>query len=137
MNKAYKFLEHTADVKFRAKGKTIEESFVNSAKALFETIYGETKIKPKIKKQIKIKGEDKKNLLYLFLEEFLFLLDSENLLFSEVKEITIKDNTLKALFIGDNSGNYKFSNPVKAITYNDMILKKIKENWIIEVVLDV
>ena len=35
----YKFLEHTADIKFQAFGKSIEKAFVNSAKAIVKTIY--------------------------------------------------------------------------------------------------
>jgi len=34
----FKFLEHTADIKFKASGKDIEEVFDNSALALKEVI---------------------------------------------------------------------------------------------------
>jgi len=135
----YKFLEHTADVKFQAQGETLEQAFIQSALALKETIAGKTKIKQNIKKQIKIKAKDKESFLYNFLEEFLFLLDAEDFIFSKISKIKIdeKNNELKAEVIGDKASDYKFSNDVKAITYNQMFVKKQKNKYIVQVVLDV
>ncbi|MEK6820605.1 MAG: archease, partial [Nanoarchaeota archaeon] len=73
----FKFLEHTADMKFQAFGKSLEEAFVNSALAMKEAISGKIRVKSRIKKKIMVKGKDKESLLYNFLEEILFLLDSE------------------------------------------------------------
>lgn len=133
----YKFLKHTADVKFQAFGKTEEEVFENTALALKEVMIKKIKIKSKIKKKIEIGGKDKESLLYNFLEEFLFLLDSENFLLGEIKNIKIQDNKLEAEILGDDAKNYKFSSDVKAITYNEMFVKKEKGRFICQVVVDV
>lgn len=134
----FKFLEHTADVKFQAFGKTAEKVFENSALALKETIYNK-KVKEKIKKEIKIHGKDFESLLYNFLEEMLYLLDAENFLINKVKKIKIDKEKLKltAILSGDNSSNYKFTNSVKAVTYNEMFVKKDRGKWVSQVVLDV
>ncbi len=139
INKKYKFLEHTADVKFRAFGKTLEEAFINSGLALKEVMFGKLKIKEKINKKIKVSGKDNESLLYSFLEEFLVLLDSENFIFSSVKVKINKNKRLKleSEILGDKASNYKFTNNVKAITYNSMFVKKQKDKFIIQVVLDV
>jgi len=133
----YKFLPHTADVKFQAFGKTEEEVFENAALALKEVMIKKIKIQSKIKKKIEIGGKDKESLLYNFLEEFLFLLDSENFLLVEINKIKIKDNKLEMEILGDKASNYKFSNDVKAITYNEMFVKKEKGRFICQVVVDV
>ena len=135
--KKFKFLEHTADVKFQAFGKTISEVFENSALAMKEAICGKTKVKGAKEKVIKIKGKDFESLMYKFLEEILYLLDSSNFLISKIKEIKIKDFTLNAILLGDNLKNYWFTNSVKAVTYNEMFIKKEKKGWISQVVLDV
>ena len=134
-----KFLEHTADVKFQASGKSIEEAFIESARALNETIYGKIKIKRELKKEIKSQGTDMEALLYNFLEEFLYLLDAECFLVAKIEEIEINDKnfTLKAVLSGDDSRNYEFSNHVKAITYNEMFVKKQGNKFVCQVVLDV
>ena len=135
--KKFKFLEHTADIKFRAFGKDIEEAFDNSASALKEIICGKIKIKKKKEKTIKIIGRDFESLLYNFLEEIIYLLDAENFLISNIKEIKIKNFKLKAVIAGDEASNYKFTNNVKAVTYNEMVVKKEKGKWIAQVVVDV
>jgi SHS2 domain-containing protein len=137
MKSKYKFLEHTADVKFQAYGSSLKEAFVNSAYALKETIAGKIKIKSQISKEIKVKGKDNEALLYNFLEEFLFLLDSEGFLFSKIKKINIIKGKLICDVAGDNARNYKFTNDVKAVTYNQMFVKKIGNKFVCQVVLDV
>ena len=134
----YKFLPHTADVKFQAFGKTEKEMFENAALALKEVMMKKIRVKSKIKKKkIKVKGRDKESLLYNFLEEFLFLLDSENFLLAEINKIEIKDNKLEMEISGDLASNYKFTNDVKAVTYNEMFVKKQGDKFICQVVVDV
>lgn len=133
----FKFLEHTADMKFQAFGKTLDESFENSALALAEVMTKKTKIKPIIKKKIKVSGKDEESLLYNFLEEFLFLFDSEGFLLSKIYKLEIKENKLEAEVLGDTVTRYKISQDVKAITYNQMFIKKEKGKFITQVVLDV
>jgi len=135
----YKFLSHTADVKFQAEGKTIEQAFSQAAGALKESICRDIKVKEKQKKEISVKGNDLEGLLYNFLEEFLFLLDAEDFLLAKIKDIKIDKQNFKlnATIVGDKASNYKFTNHVKAITYNEMFVKKQKNKWIVQVVVDV
>jgi len=132
----YRFLEHTADIKFQAFGRTIEEAFENSALALIKAMCKE-KIRGKLKEKIIVKGKDKENLLYNFLEEFLFLLDTKNFVLDKILKMKIKGNSIEAEIIGDKTRNYKFDLDVKAITYNEMFVKQEKGRWICQVVLDV
>lgn len=133
----YKFLKHTADVKFQAVGKDINEVFENSALAMKEAICGKIKIKGTKEKIVKVEGRDFESLLYIFLEQILYLLEAENFLISEIKEIEIENLRLRAKIVGDRASDYKFTNPVKAVTYNEMFIKKEKGNWVSQVVLDV
>ena len=135
----FKFLEHTADIKFRAFGKTLQKVFENSALALKKILIEDEKVKKNIKKNFNVKGKDYESLLYNFLEEFLILFDSEGFILSEIKNIEIsqKDLKLKAKIIGDDAKNYKINGHIKAITYNEMFVKKDKDKYITQVVVDV
>lgn len=133
----FKFLEHTADIKFQAYGKSLEKAFSNSSLALAEVMTKKTKIKSRIKKKIKVKGKDNESLLYNFLEEFLFLFDSEGFVLSKIGKIKIKGEKLEAEVMGDNVKDYKISQDVKAITYNSMFVKRDKGKFTAQVVLDV
>ena len=134
----FKFLEHTADIKFQAYGKNLNEVFENSAYAMLNVL-SESKIKSKIKKNIHVKGRDLENLLYNFIEELLFLFDSENFILSKIRKIKIdkKNFKLKAEITGDKSSNYKINLGIKAVTYNEMFVKKMKDKWVSQVVIDV
>lgn len=137
MKQKYKFLPHTADVKFQAYGKNLNEVFENSALAFLSLIY-QGKVKPEKVKKIKIKGRDLESLMYNFLEEFLFLIDSEGFLPGKIKvKIDEKNKKLEGVFAGDKISNYKANMGIKAVTYNDMFVKKIKDKWVAQVVLDV
>jgi len=133
----FKFLEHTADIKFQAFGKSLEEVFENSALAMFNSMF-DGKIGNKIKKKISVEGKDNESLLYNFLEELLFLFDSEGFFLSEIEKIKIKGNRLEAEIVGDKAENYKIYIDVKAITYNEMFVREEKKGkWVAQVVLDV
>jgi len=132
----FRFLEHTADIKFQAFGKTLEEAFKNSALAMANSMF-KGRVKGKISKKIKVNGKDNERLLYEFLEELLVLLDSEDFILSKIKNLKIKGNTLEAEFIGDKASDYNFDIVVKAITYNEMFVKMEKDKYATQVVLDV
>jgi SHS2 domain-containing protein len=131
----FKFLEHTADAKFQAFGKTLDKAFANSALAMFNVMY-KGKVAKKIKEKIKVKGNDKESLLYNFLEELLFLLDTKSFFVASAK-VKIKNSFLEAEVSGDSSKNYKVMTDVKAVTYNEMFIKHEKDMWVCQVVVDV
>jgi SHS2 domain-containing protein len=137
----YKFLEHTADVKIEVTEKTLEKAFISSALALKEVMSDNASIKPKIKKEIKIKSENNESLLYDFLEQFLYLFDAKDFIINDIAKIKITKSkgklALIAKVIGDRASSYEFTNDVKAITYNEMKIERKKGRFIIQFVLDV
>jgi SHS2 domain-containing protein len=145
--KTIEFLPHTADIKFRTRGATIEEAFIASAMAVKQTLT-QSNVQPVIKKTLGIIGDDEESLLYNFLEEIIFLLDSENFIIARVENLYISkdDNnwTLRCEFLGDNTSGkeesgkpYQFDEHIKGITYHEMKIKNENGEVIIEVVLDV
>jgi SHS2 domain-containing protein len=133
----FEFLPHTADIKFQAWGKTLEEVFENSALALFNAISNQ-KIKSKRKIVIRAEGNDMEGLMYNFLEEFLFLLDSENFIGSKVEEVKLDKENFKiiAKISGDEVKDYEATH-IKAITYSEMEIKHLPDRWFAQVVLDI
>jgi SHS2 domain-containing protein len=134
----FKYLKHTADAKFRSFGKDIDEVFCNSALAMFN-ILGETdKVKPIKERKISIKSRNYESLLYDFLEELIFLLDTEHFFLSKVKNLKVsKDFTICAVVVGDDINNYEVSGDIKAVTYSDMEIKKVKKGYEAVVVVDI
>ncbi len=140
--KKYEYLPHTADVKFRAYGKTLEEAFTNAAFALYHVMVDTGKVEPILKKDIAAQGDDLPSLLQQFLEQFIILLDTDNFFLSKLRQVKISSKggkySLTALAIGDEAKNYETIGPqVKAATYNSMVVKKEGVMWTIQAVLDI
>ncbi|MCE5215126.1 MAG: archease [Methanobacterium sp.] len=139
--KKFEFFDVTADVGFRAHGKTIDEAFQNAALAMFEVITDTSIIKAAILKEIEVESEDPVALLYDWLSELLFIHDSENMIFSDF-EVTITQKThelysLKAKAWGEtfNFDKHESKDDVKAVTFHLMKVKKNKE-YHVQVILD-
>ncbi|MFC1697748.1 archease [Nanoarchaeota archaeon] len=135
----YKYLPHTADAKFQSFGKTLEEAFRNAFLATVAIVIDPESIKHNIEKPIEIKTNTKEALLYDFLEEIIFYLESENIIFGDVKDIKIEkvENKYKitAILVGDNDDDYEIAGNIKAITYSDMFIKE-EDKVTIQVVID-
>jgi len=143
MNEKYYYLEHTADAKFQACGSNMEEAFKNAALAMFNIMCDIDRIKNEKEMEVKVEGDDLKALLYNWLEELLFILDSKNIIIGEVKNLKIskmENYRLEAVVNGDDAGKYEIFNEVKAVTYNEMFIKEEvigeKKRIIIQVVVD-
>ena len=65
------------------------------------------------------------------------MLDSEGFLAARIESLEIDDLRLKCVVMGDDADNYKFTNDVKAVTYNDMFVREKNEEFECQVVLDV
>lgn len=147
----YKFFEHTADAKFQAYGKNLEEAFSNAALAMFSIMTDTEKVKPLQMKKIVVEAKNEKALLYAWLEEFLFFMDSELFILNKVTKIEIKPGVgatedgdqidmlqLSAVVLGDSADNgYELKGEVKAVTYNEMDIQKEEGKAMVQVVVDI
>jgi SHS2 domain-containing protein len=77
--------------------------------------------------------------MYNFLEEILFIMDTEAFVLASVRKLKIdKENfELKAELVGDSPKKYEFHLDIKAITYNEMFVREENKKWVAQVVLDV
>ena len=138
----FKFLEHTADAKFQAFGKTLDEAFSNAALAMFNVITDTSKVIPKIERTLELESEDKESLLYDFLAELLVLLDTIPFLLHDVKDIKIEEKNdryiLKVTLTGDDDvSKYPAETHIKAMTYSEMFIKEEPGEVVVQVVVDI
>ena len=134
----FEFLQHTADAKFRAYGATMEEAFANAAEAMFTVMLDCAKVEPNVAKKISVTGADRKAMLYNFLEELLFLLDTHGFFLHKVDKVSIKDDKLTATIQGDTDPEkYETHGDVKAVTYNEMEILEEKGKVTVQVVVDI
>lgn len=139
--KKYEYLAHTAEAKFAAYGKSLEEGFSNAALAMENIIIETEKVKPIIKKKIIVETKHLKALLFDFLQELLVLFDSEHFVIHRIEDLQIRqegsDYVLQCTAYGDDAQRYEIISGVKSVTYNEMEIKEEKGLWKVVVVLDV
>jgi SHS2 domain-containing protein len=119
----YEVLEHTADVMIRTTGASLEECFANAAYALFDQMVEADRIEPVTVREITAEGFDLESLLLNFLSEFLFVLDTERLVFGRF-DVSIDGLRLHCLAHGERIDLERHGpkKEVKAITYNMMFV---------------
>ncbi len=136
----YKFLEHTADVKFQAYGKTLEEAYSNAGEALSAVMTEVDDVKETRSLTVAVQGEDMKSLLYDYLAELIVLVNTENFLLKRVDALKIDRDgvlSLTATLLGDDLDKYKTHDDVKAVTYNEMEIDETPGKCVVQVVLDI
>lgn len=139
--KKFEFLEFaTADICFKAYGRTLEEAFANAALAMFESMLETDNVEPRIVKDIEVKGEDLKSLMFEWLNELLFYVDAEGLAFSKFDvQIDEKQMKLNAKVSGESidQAKHRTKIDVKACTYHGMEIKQSDGMWTAQVIIDV
>jgi len=137
--KRYELLDHTADIGLVAHGKDLKELFENAAYGMFDIIADIKKIKPKKLREIKVKAPNLEELFLSWLRELLFQFDAKGFLFGKFKIEDINDGSLTAKCAGEKLDLKKqeMRREVKAVTYCDFELKKVKLGWRARVIFDV
>ena len=136
----FEYLEHTADVMFRAYGKTEEEMLSNAASALSRAMVDPASIIAQEKWTVELEGDDLEDLAYQWLSEIIFLSETESAVFSTFS-LQLEQNGKMRLY-GKIEGEridlsrHAFENEVKAVTQHKFGIKK-NQIWCIQVVLDV
>ena len=138
----YKFVEGltTADVAFEASGKTLKELFESAAMALFDIMANPKKVSKKIKKEFSLKKNNLEELMFSFLDEVIFLKDSDALVFnSSSVQVDGKNYSLKAVLFGDKIDYKKQELRVdpKAPTMHKFEVKKKGKNYFARVIIDI
>lgn len=144
----YDYFDVTADIGFHAYGRSLEEAYENAGLAMFNVVTDIDKVKKSESREFEIVSEDLVSLLYDYLEELLFLQDTEFLFFSGF-EINIEK------VAGDESSdleNYRLAciacgeeidwdvhthrSEVKAITFHKMCVKEENGIFRLRAILD-
>ncbi|NIO22432.1 MAG: archease [Candidatus Aenigmarchaeota archaeon] len=134
----YKFIDDlTSDVLFEAYGKDLKDLFTNAALALFSVICQIGKVKPRIKKEVEVGGEDTKDLMFNWLQELIVLVDTEEMFFSKFEVREIDERHLKAKCYGEGITKGKSGTLVKGVTYHKFGVEKTDKGYKVTVSLDI
>lgn len=139
--KRYEFMPHTGEAKFRAYGGTLGEAFGNAALALASLMYDPDAVADTGSREVRVGGRDLQRLLLRFLEEVLFLAETEAFLTVGFDSVEIEESaegySLAAGLRGTSSvEDCELHGEVKAITYSEMKVEQ-GDSPCVQVVVDV
>jgi SHS2 domain-containing protein len=138
MEKKFEILEHTADIGIIAYGNSMKEAFASAAKGMFSLITESGDIEEVEHRDIELAASDRESLLVAWLNELIYLFDTENMLFKKFDITRLGETQLKAKVCGEkvDSARHKIRMGIKAATYH--MLKIEKNNGIrLQVLFDV
>lgn len=132
----FEFLDHPSDLLIKTSGKTAEEVFSNMMEAVASYLGGESIVSLEVENKpysINIKGDSFLNLLIRYLNEILFLTETEGKIFTKAEFEELSENSLKAKVYGVASD---FIEQIKSATYQSSF-KKINGGFEAKVLFDI
>ncbi|MBI4268006.1 MAG: archease [Chloroflexi bacterium] len=126
MNAEFEIMEHTADVGIIAYGDNLSELFANAAKGLFSLIAELDNIEEGMFRDMEVTAPDRESLLVTWLNELIYLFDTENIIFRKFDIVQLDEKHLKARSYGRkvNATKHEIKTGVKAATYHMLEIKK-------------
>lgn len=137
--KNYEILEHTADIRIRVFGNSLNDLFINAAFAMFD-IFAEEKVhseKTAVKAFILQEAIDIEELFINWLNELLSLSAAKEVIFSKFKINKLTNTSLDIECLGADISGYRINTEIKAATYHGLKIQNNDKNWEVEVIFDI
>jgi SHS2 domain-containing protein len=140
MSKPYEFFEHTADIGVHVAGRTLQELFINAARAIFEVLGDLQKTKDKRSKTVELRAESREDLLHDWLTELLYEVEANHVLYDNIEVTKLTPPHLLATLHGSSIdfARSKTNQEIKAVTYHQLRVEALPDGtWQATVILDV
>lgn len=132
----HRFEEHTAEVSVRIDAASLPALFEDAAAALCELQLGdEATVGPERVERVSVRGRDRESLLVAFLNELIFLSETEKLVFSKSRVTSVADHELHAVVHGATPSVLRTQ--VKAATMHGVHIVPNGSGFTATVILDV
>ncbi|OUL23728.1 archease [Nostoc sp. 106C] len=128
-------VEHTADWAYRVWGQNLADLFIQAANGLYAIASVQRGANFPVSRNIQLHGVDYESLLVAWLNELLYLHESEGLGFNRFEILHLDRHNLQAKVSG---APVKNSNKlIKAVTYNNLAIQTTEKGLEATLVLDV
>jgi SHS2 domain-containing protein len=138
MAKRFEFIDHTADIGIAAYGADLKEAFANAAYALFSLMVDLEDVGAAICHEVEVIAEDRMDLLVAWLNELIYLFETENMLFKSFKIGELTETRLRSSCYGEKIDplRHKIKTAVKAATYHMLKIDK-GDGFRVQVLFDI
>lgn len=138
-HRMFEILEHTADIGFRARGRTLEELFESAAEALVSIAMEVEEVEPRERYPIEAQGEDREALLVNWLNEVLYLHDGRRIAMRRFRVLEAGEGGARGEALGEpfDPARHHAKLIVKAVTYHQLRVVEDAAGWSADVYLDI
>jgi SHS2 domain-containing protein len=137
----YEYFDHTADIGVKAYGDDLPQMFQNAAKALVGIIFelGEASEEKVLKVELSNQEEGYEQLLIDWLNEVLYLIETENIvpLRFDVKELDGKRLLAEVAGGRNDPGIHRYKTEVKSATYHMLEIGREKDKYFGMILFDI
>ncbi len=138
MPKGFRVLEHTADVGLVAFGGDLPQTFANAARGMFSLLADRRRVRRRDRFPISVKAADREGLLVAWLEELLFLFETQGVLLTEFQISHLDSNHLEATAVGEpiDPARHSIKIGIKGVTYHQLKIER-QDGYRAQVIFDI
>lgn len=129
----YHWLEHTSEIELLIEDETPEAVFTEAMVALGD-ILGDVRGGEPVTHEVKISAPDRAALLAAWMEELVYLAETDGFIPHRIERLELDAATLEAVVGGERSVPQSL---IKAVTYHRLEMKPVEGGWQARVILDV
>ncbi len=139
MSGGFTITEHTADVGVHAWGETEAAVFEQAARGMFSLICDPGTIGREETLTVVVEAPERELLLVAWLNELLFLFESQRVLFADFEVLETGESIVRARVMGEvlDPRRHAVCGGVKAATYHQLRLEQTVRGWEAQIILDV
>ncbi len=135
----YRFIDHTADVAFEVYGSSLAELIENATLAFYEAFVDLSRLKVDTEKSLEVEADSPDYLLFNWLNELLFMFETDFFAGKDVSVEVEENGILKAKgkMIGGRITPEIVKTEPKAITFHKFRVEQRDGKWIAFVIIDI
>jgi SHS2 domain-containing protein len=136
--KKFRFIDHTGDLGIEVFGESLPSLFQHAGEAFTDIITDGKKIRSRESRDISLHADRIEDLLIRWLNEFIYLFDTEGFLPKTFDIASIEDCHIEARVQGElyDEGRHPIRTTVKGATYHQLQVIHEEDLWKARVILD-
>ncbi len=137
--KPYEVFDHTADIGLHAFGRTLEELFIHAAQGMESLMVAPEQICVVTSREITVEGHDIVSLLVSWLNELIFLFDTEYLLLRDFEIDIFTETRVTGRARGEayDRQRHELSSAIKAVTWHEAAVTLTDEGYQARIIFDI
>lgn len=135
----YEVFEHTADIGIHVFGRTLPELFIHAAQGMESLLVAPEQLQTTTSRIITVNAHDQLSLLIAWLNELIFLFDTDYLLFRAFEIDTLTPTQLSGRAFGEpyDAQRHALSSAIKAVTWHEAAIQQVDAGYRVSIIFDI